>query len=93
MEYVLPLPTRASSDAKNSVAIAALIPLQIVLDTIVDLNRTQCVSVAADGYEDFMKFENMQWDSIEKWILTAIQSNINRVGLSISSAKERGFRP
>ena len=55
----------------NSAAIVALIPLQIFLHIVVVLTHTQCVSVAADGYEDFMEFENMQWDSIEKWISAA----------------------
>ena len=50
----------------NSAAIVALIPLHRVLHTIVGLTRTQCAAMAADGYEDFMDFENMQWDSIEK---------------------------
>ena len=34
-----------------------------------------------------MDFENMQWDSIEKWISAAIMSTINREDLSVSVAK------
>ena len=36
-----------------------------------------------------MEFENMQWDSIEKWISAAIMSNLNRGGFSVSAAKEK----
>ena len=52
-------------NAENKAAeIAVLIPLQRVLHTIVSLTWTQCVAVTADGYEDFMDFENMQWGKI-----------------------------
>ena len=71
----------------NAAAIAALIPLQRVLHTIVGLNRTQFLDVSADGYEDFVDFENMQWDNIEKYISDARKSHLNRGGLSISYAK------
>ena len=73
----------------NAAAILASIPLQIVFHTIVGLTRTQCAAVAADGYEDFMEFENMQWDSIEKLISTTREINLNRGVLYVSAAKEK----
>ena len=43
----------------------------------------------SDIYENFMEFENMQWDSIKKWIPAARKSNLNGVGFSVSDAKEK----
>ena len=62
----------------NAAEIAVLIPLQRVLHTIFSLTWTQCIAVDADGYEDFINFKNMQWDSIEKWTSAAIMSDLNR---------------
>ena len=45
--------------------------------------------MVADGYEDFMYFENMQWYSIEKWIYAAIKSNLHILVLSVSAAKDK----
>ena len=45
--------------------------------------------MAANGHEYLMEFENMQWDSVEKWISAAIMSNLNIGGLSVSDAKEK----
>ena len=73
----------------NSAAIVALSPLRRVLHTIFGLTRTQCATVAADGYEDFTDFENMQWDSIEKWISAARNRKPNRGVLSLSAPKEK----
>ena len=64
-------------------------PLQRVFHAIVCLTWTQYVDVAADRYEDFIDFENMQWYSIEKCISAAIISNLNRGGFSLSAAKEK----
>ena len=51
-------------NAENrAAAIAELIPLQRVLHTIVGLTCTQFVAMAADWYEDFLYFDNVQWDS------------------------------
>ena len=50
----------------NAAAIAALRPIQRFLHNIFGLTRTQCVAVTSDGYEYFMDFENIQWESIEK---------------------------
>ena len=74
---------------QDDTSILELIPIQRVLHATVGLNRTQCVAVAADGYEDFMEFQKMQWDRIEKWISAARKSNLNRGGLSVLSAKEK----
>ena len=57
--------------SNNDEHIVALIPLQIVPHTIVGLTRAQFVSVDDDIYEDFVYFDNMQWDNIEKWISAA----------------------
>ena len=38
----------------NAAAIAALIPIQRVLHSIVVITRMQFVAVVADGYEDFV---------------------------------------
>ena len=73
----------------SAAAIVALSALQRVLHIIVGLTRTKCVAVADYGYEDFMVFEDMQWDSTKKWISAARKSNLNRGGLSISSTKEK----
>ena len=73
----------------NTSGIAAFIPLQRVLHTIFGLTWAQCVAVAADGYEDFMDFENIQSGNIEKWISAAINININRVVYYISVTKEK----
>ena len=45
--------------------------------------------MAADGYEDFMDFGNMTWDSIEKWISAARNRNLNIKEFSLSAAKEK----
>ena len=73
----------------NAAAIATLIPLQRLLHTIVGLTRKKCASMEADGYEDFMEFENMQWDNIEKCIYNARNSDLNRGGFSVSAAEEK----
>ena len=78
-----------ANEANNAAAIASLIEIQRFLHTIVGLTRTKFVAVAADKYEDFMDFENMQWGSIEKWISTSRKSNLNRWGFSVSAEKEK----
>ena len=80
----------AALAAQNAAAaIMALSPLQRVLHRIVGLSQPACVAVAADGYETFMDFENMQWKDVEKWISNARKLNLNRGGFSISAAKEK----
>mmetsp|Transcript_15996 Transcript_15996/g.23840 ORF Transcript_15996/g.23840 Transcript_15996/m.23840 type:complete len:787 (+) Transcript_15996:5053-7413(+) len=80
----------AALAAQNAAAaIMALSPLQRVLHTIVGLAQPACVAVAADGYEEFMDFENMQWKDVEKWISNARKLTLNRGGFSISSSKEK----
>ena len=80
---------RLENAANNAAAVVALSPIQRVLHTIVVLTRTQCVAVVSDGYKDFMDFENIQWDSIEKWISSAINSNLNKGEFILSHAKEK----
>ena len=43
----------------NAAAIAALIPIQRVLHSIVVITRIQFAAVVADGYEDFVEFDGM----------------------------------
>ena len=69
-----------------------MIPLQRVLHTIVGITRTQYIDVAADVYEDFMEFENMQWDISKKWISAARNSNLNRRGFSVLSANKKSIQ-
>ena len=76
------------NESNNSVSIAELSSLQRVLHKIVGLTRTQCAAVASYGYEDFIEFENMKWDSIEKRISVVIKININIGGFSVSDAKD-----
>ena len=45
--------------------------------------------MTSDGYEYFMDFENMQWESIEKWITTTRNINLNIGWLSLSATKEK----
>ena len=76
------------NEENNASDIKAQIPLQRVLHTIVGLTRTQCVTAAADGYEDFTDFDNLQWDSIKKKT-AARKINLNRGGFYVSAAKEK----
>ena len=36
-----------------------------------------------------MDFENMQWDTIEKWIIASRKIKLHRGGFSVSAAKEK----
>ena len=76
------------NESNNSVSVAELSSLQRVRHKIVGLTRTQCAAVASYGYEDFIEFENMKWDSIEKRISVVIKININIGGFSVSDAKD-----
>ena len=46
----------------------------------------------ADGYEDFVDFENMRCQNIEKWIFSARKINFNSGGYYVSYAKEKRFQ-
>ena len=73
----------------NNAEIAWLIPLQRFLNAIVGLTPKECVAVAADWYEYFMDFENIQWDNIENFISGVTKINLNIGGFSILSANEK----
>ena len=45
--------------------------------------------MAADGYEDFIDFENIQWDRIGKLISAARNSNLNIRGFSVQDKKDK----
>ena len=79
----------ANAAAAAERVLAGLDPIQRVLNNVVGLTQPQCVAIEADGYQEFMDFENMNWINVEKWIYSARRANLNRGGFSISAAKEK----